>query len=58
MLSVGKDQYGWFVECVSCGYMRDSKEVKAVGEHIVNSHNHIEKEMSSAEPNNNSRRMF
>ena len=38
--------------------MLDLREVKAVDKHTVNSPSHIEKEMSSAEPNNNSRRMF
>ena len=57
VLTIGKDQYGWFLECISCGYMLDLREVKAVDEHIVNSHNHIEKEMSSAESNNHRQRM-
>jgi len=59
MLTIEKDQYGWFVECISCGYMRDLKEVKAVDENITDSHDHVEeRELSSAWPNNNSQRMI
>jgi len=25
ILSVEKDQYGWFVECINCGFTRDIK---------------------------------
>jgi len=29
MLNLVKDQYGWFVECISCGFTRDIEHLHA-----------------------------
>lgn len=36
---VDRDEYGWYKQCIMCGYMRDLKDIRVTKPHHSRDHN-------------------